>query len=115
MDQSEFLQRMAILERAQRALACHLKDEKASGGGGEATEELRVSLEAALRRLLSPAEMGSLYKFMAISSTGAPVPTPFEHLLSAGERKEAEQAMMQERERTTRKRHPGAEPVMPDF
>jgi NADH dehydrogenase [ubiquinone] 1 alpha subcomplex assembly factor 7 len=39
--------------------------------------EQRVTLEAGLRRLIDPAEMGTLFKVLAITSSGLPAPAGF--------------------------------------
>jgi NADH dehydrogenase [ubiquinone] 1 alpha subcomplex assembly factor 7 len=43
-----------------------------------ATEAQRGALESGLRRLIDPAQMGSLFKVLALTSPGLPAPPGFD-------------------------------------
>lgn len=62
--QGPFLMSLGILARAKRLLAA-------------ATAEQREVIEAALKRLLAPSEMGNLFKVMALTSPGMDAPPGF--------------------------------------
>jgi NADH dehydrogenase [ubiquinone] 1 alpha subcomplex assembly factor 7 len=63
--QGSFLERLGIRERARRLAA--------SG-----TPEQAAAMEATLRRLIEPAEMGTLFKALALTHPRMPVPAGFE-------------------------------------
>lgn len=70
--QGKFLKALGIEVRAERLRA-----------GAEA--EGRAAIDAALHRLTDPDAMGRLFKVLAITSPGLPVPAGFEDLQSTGE------------------------------
>jgi NADH dehydrogenase [ubiquinone] 1 alpha subcomplex assembly factor 7 len=49
-----------------------------------ASPEQQALLESGLRRLIDPAEMGTLFKAMAVTSPGLPAPAGFAEAASSG-------------------------------
>lgn len=67
VEQGVFLQRLGIRERAERLLAV-------------TTPEQAKQIQSALRRLIDPAEMGTLFKMMTITHPAMPIPAGFEEV-----------------------------------
>lgn len=67
-----------------RFLAALGAEERLSGLSERAGPEQRVLLESGLRRLIDPAEMGTLFKTMAVTSPGVPAPAGFAQAEDSG-------------------------------